>query len=133
MEEKILKELENINIQLKEMNQRFDGVDQRFDGIDQRFEKIDQRFEKIDQRFEKIDQRFEKIDKRFEEIDQRFDKKLNETIAAISKDVGKQIEELCIKIEKRDNREHSKILNELEEHKRRTKKGIETFEKILAC
>ena len=126
MEEKILKELENINIQLKEMNQRFDGVDQRFDGIDQRFEKIDQRFEKIDQRFEKIDQRFE-------EIDQRFDKKLNETIAAISKDVGKQIEELCIKIEKRDNREHSKILNELEEHKRRTKKGIETFEKILAC
>ncbi len=105
MEEKILKELENINIQLKEMNQRFDGVDQRFDGIDQRFEKIDQ----------------------------RFDKKLNETIAAISKDVGKQIEELCIKIEKRDNREHSKILNELEEHKRRTKKGIETFEKILAC
>ncbi len=112
MEEKILKELENINIQLKEMNQRFDGVDQRFDGIDQRFEKIDQRFE---------------------EIDQRFDKKLNETIAAISKDVGKQIEELCIKIEKRDNREHSKILNELEEHKRRTKKGIETFEKILAC
>ncbi len=119
MEEKILKELENINIQLKEMNQRFDGVDQRFDGIDQRFEKIDQRFEKIDQRFE--------------EIDQRFDKKLNETIAAISKDVGKQIEELCIKIEKRDNREHSKILNELEEHKRRTKKGIETFEKILAC
>ena len=112
MEEKILKELENINIQLKEMNQRFDGVDQRF---------------------EKIDQRFEKIDQRFEEIDQRFDKKLNETIAAISKDVGKQIEELCIKIEKRDNREHSKILNELEEHKRRTKKGIETFEKILAC
>lgn len=112
MEEKILKELENINVQLKEMNQRFDGVDQRFDGIDQRFEKIDQRFE---------------------EIDQRFDKKLNETIAAISKDVGKQIEELCIKIEKRDNREHSKILNELEEHKRRTKKGIETFEKILAC
>ena len=112
MEEKILKELENINIQLKEMNQRFDGVDQRLDGIDQRFEKIDQRFE---------------------EIDQRFDKKLNETIAAISKDVGKQIEELCIKIEKRDNREHSKILNELEEHKRRTKKGIETFEKILAC
>ncbi len=112
MEEKILKELENINVQLKEMNQRFDGVDQRFDGIDQRFEKIDQRFE---------------------EIDQGFDKKLNETIAAISKDVGKQIEELCIKIEKRDNREHSKILNELEEHKRRTKKGIETFEKILAC
>ena len=112
MEEKILKELENINIQLKEMNQRFDEVDQRFDGIDQRFEKIDQRFE---------------------EIDQRFDKKLNETIAAISKDVGKQIEELCIKIEKRDNREHSKILNDLEEHKRRTKKGIETFEKILAC
>lgn len=112
MEEKILKELENINIQLKEMNQRFDGVDQRFDGIDQRFEKIDQRFE---------------------EIDQRFDKKLNETIAAISKDVGTQIKELCIKIEKRDNREHSKILNEIEEHKRRTKRGIETFEKILAC
>lgn len=112
MEEKILKELENINIQLKEMNQRFDGIDQRF---------------------EKIDQRFEKIDQRFEEIDQGFDKKLNETIAAISKDVGKQIEELCIKIEKRDNSEHSKILNELEEYKRRTKRGIETFEKILAC
>lgn len=57
MEEKILKEFENINVQLKEMNQGFDVINQRFD----------------------------------------------------------------------------KILNELEEYKRRTKRGIETFEKILAC
>ena len=148
MEEKILKELENINVQLKQMNQRFDGVDQRFEGIDQRFEKIDQRFEKIDQRFEKIDQRFEKIDQRFEEIEQKiektedrivttlrdeFDKKLNETIEAISADVGTQINELCVKIEERDNREHSKILNELREHKRRTKRGVEAFGRILVC
>ena len=123
------------------MNQILDGVDQRFEGIDQRFEGIDQRFEGIDQRFEGIDQRFEKIEQKIEKTEDRIvttlrdelDKKLNETIEAISADVGTQINELCVKIEERDNREHSKILNELREHKRRTKKGVEAFGRILAC
>ena len=127
MEEKILKELENINVQLKQMNQRFDGVDQRFEGIDQRFEKIDQRFEEIEQKIEKTEDRIVTT------LRDEFDKKLNETIEAISADVGTQINELCVKIEERDNREHSKILNELREHKRRTKRGVEAFGRILVC
>ena len=127
MEEKILKELENINVQLKQMNQRFDGIDQRFDGIDQRFDGIDQRFDGIDQKFEKTEDRIVTT------LRDEFDKKLSETIEAISADVGTQINELCVKIEERDNREHSKILNELREHKRRTKRGVEAFGRILVC
>ena len=134
MEEKILKELENINVQLKQMNQRFDGIDQRFDGIDQRFDGVDQRFDGIDQRFDGIDQKFEKTEDRIvTTLRDEFDKKLSETIEAISADVGTQINELCVKIEERDNREHSKILNELREHKRRTKRGVEAFGRILVC
>ena len=134
MEEKILKELENINVQLKQMNQRFDGIDQRFDGVDQRFDGIDQRFDGIDQRFDGIDQKFEKTEDRIvTTLRDEFDKKLSETIEAISADVGTQINELCVKIEERDNREHSKILNELREHKRRTKRGVEAFGRILVC
>ncbi len=141
MEEKILKELENINVQLKQMNQRFDGIDQRFDGIDQKFDGIDQKFDGIDQKFDGIDQKFDGIDQKFEKTEDRivttlrdeFDKKLSETIEAISADVGTQINELCVKIEERDNREHSKILNELREHKRRTKRGVEAFGRILVC
>ncbi len=113
MEEKILKELENINVQLKQMNQRFDGIDQRFDEIDQKFEKTEDRIVTT--------------------LRDEFDKKLSETIEAISADVGTQINELCVKIEERDNREHSKILNELREHKRRTKRGVEAFGRILVC
>ena len=71
MEEKILKELENINVQLKQMNQRFDGIDQRFDGIDQKFEKTEDRIVTT--------------------LRDEFDKKLSETIEAISADVGTQI------------------------------------------
>ena len=127
MEEKILKELENINVQLKQMNQRFDGIDQRFDGIDQRFDGVDQRFDGIDQKFEKTEDRIVTT------LRDEFDKKLSETIEAISADVGTQINELCVKIEERDNREHSKILNELREHKRRTKRGVEAFGRILVC
>ena len=127
MEEKILKELENINVQLKQMNQRFDGIDQRFDGVDQRFDGIDQRFDGIDQKFEKTEDRIVTT------LRDEFDKKLSETIEAISADVGTQINELCVKIEERDNREHSKILNELREHKRRTKRGVEAFGRILVC
>ena len=127
MEEKILKELENINVQLKQMNQRFDGIDQRFDGIDQRFDGIAQRFDGIDQKFEKTEDRIVTT------LRDEFDKKLSETIEAISADVGTQINELCVKIEERDNREHSKILNELREHKRRTKRGVEAFGRILVC
>ena len=134
MEEKILKELENINVQLKQMNQRFDGIDQRFDGIDQKFDGIDQRFDGVDQRFDGIDQKFEKTEDRIvTTLRDEFDKKLSETIEAISADVGTQINELCVKIEERDNREHSKILNELREHKRRTKRGVEAFGRILVC
>ena len=127
MEEKILKELENINVQLKQMNQRFDGIDQRFDGIDQKFDGIDQKFDGIDQKFEKTEDRIVTT------LRDEFDKKLSETIEAISADVGTQINELCVKIEERDNREHSKILNELREHKRRTKRGVEAFGRILVC
>ena len=134
MEEKILKELENINVQLKQMNQRFDGIDQRFDGIDQKFDGIDQKFDGIDQKFDGIDQKFEKTEDRIvTTLRDEFDKKLSETIEAISADVGTQINELCVKIEERDNREHSKILNELREHKRRTKRGVEAFGRILVC
>ena len=134
MEEKILKELENINVQLKQMNQRFDGIDQRFDGIDQKFDGIDQKFDGVDQRFDGIDQKFEKTEDRIvTTLRDEFDKKLSETIEAISADVGTQINELCVKIEERDNREHSKILNELREHKRRTKRGVEAFGRILVC
>ena len=127
MEEKILKELENINVQLKQMNQRFDGINQRFDGVDQRFDGVDQRFDGIDQKFEKTEDRIVTT------LRDEFDKKLSETIEAISADVGTQINELCVKIEERDNREHSKILNELREHKRRTKRGVEAFGRILVC
>ena len=127
MEEKILKELENINVQLKQMNQRFDGIDQKFDGIDQKFDGIDQKFDGIDQKFEKTEDRIVTT------LRDEFDKKLSETIEAISADVGTQINELCVKIEERDNREHSKILNELREHKRRTKRGVEAFGRILVC
>lgn len=104
MEEKILKELENINVQLKQMNQRFDGIDQKFEKTEDRIVTT---------------------------LRDEFDKKLSETIEAISADVGTQINELCVKIEERDNREHSKILNELREHKRRTKRGVEAFGRIL--
>ena len=60
MEEKILKELENINVQLKQMNQRFDGIDQKFEKTEDRIVTT---------------------------LRDEFDKKLSETIEAISADV----------------------------------------------
>ena len=147
MEEKILKELANINGQLKGFGQRFEKIDQEFEKIDQKFEKIDQRFEKIDQIFEKIDQRFEKIDQRFEEIDQRFEETKEEIITTlrdefktnleimeekISKNVSDEITSLCESIKRIQNRKYQGVEEQLRHHEEKALKGVEAFRKVLA-
>ena len=138
MEEKILKKLDDMSSQFQLQLQ---GINQRMDGFDQKFESIDQRFESIDQRFEKIDRRFDEIDKKIEETEENiittlrdeFDQKLEETVKTISKDVGKQINALCVSVEKWGNGRHSEIKQEIREHKARTLKGVKALEKVLTA
>ena len=138
MEEKILKKLDDMSSQFQLQLQ---GINQRMDGFDQKFESIDQKFESIDQKFESIDQRFDEIDKKIEETEENiittlrdeFDKKLEETVKTISKDVGKQINALCVSVEKWGNGRHSEIKQEIREHKSRTLKGVKALEKVLTA
>ena len=124
MEEKILKKLDDMSSQFQLQLQ---GINQRMDGFDQRFEKIDQRFDEIDKKIEKIEENITTT------LRDEFDQKLEETVKTISKDVGKQINALCVSVEKWGNGKHSEIKQEIREHKERTLKGVKALEKVLTA
>lgn len=131
MEEKILKKLDDMSSQFQLQLQ---GINQRMDGFDQRFESIDQRFEKIDRRFDEIDKKIEETEENIiTTLRDEFDQKLEETVKTISKDVGKQINALCVSVEKWGNGRHSEIKQEIREHKARTLKGVKALEKVLTA
>ena len=131
MEEKILKKLDDMSSQFQLQLQ---GINQRMDGFDQRFESIDQRFEKIDRRFDEIDKKIEETEENIiTTLRDEFDQKLEETVKTISKDVGKQINALCVSVEKWGNGRYSEIKQEIREHKARTLKGVKALEKVLSA
>ena len=131
MEEKILKKLDDMSSQFQLQLQ---GINQRMDGFDQKFESIDQRFEKIDRRFDEIDKKIEETEENIiTTLRDEFDQKLEETVKTISKDVGKQINALCVSVEKWGNGRHSEIKQEIREHKARTLKGVKALEKVLTA
>lgn len=115
MEEKILKELDAINLQLK--------------GINQNFEKIDQRFEVIDQKLKKTKEEIcSEIRQEFEE---KLDSKLENLKEFIMSDVSNAFKENMNVLNDRKNEQQNEIVEELREHKIRTLKGVRAFERAL--
>lgn len=130
MEEKILKELENINVQ---MNQGFEKINQRFEKIDDRFEKIDQRFE--DTKNEIVTTLRDEFDKKLETTEDKIvttlrgelDERLTITEKKISDDVSDNIKSLCDSITRVEDKKHNEIITLLKIHEKREAQRMEAI------
>ena len=109
MEEKILKKLDDIDLQIKVIDQ-----------------KIEKTKDEIKNEIK------EELDRKLRETEEKLDVKLKETQEEIEKNVSAEIQNLCKSIERVENKKHAKIINKIEKHERKTMEGIKKFEKILA-
>ena len=102
MEEKILKKLDDIDLQIKV--------------IDQKIEKTKEELNtKIEETKDEIkDEIKEELDRKLRETEEKLDVKLKETQEKIEKNVSAEIQNLCESIERVENKKHAKIINKIE-------------------
>lgn len=108
MEEKILKKLDDIDLQIKVIDQ-----------------KIEKTKDEIKNEIK------EELDRKLRETEEKLDVKLKETQEKIEKNVSAEIQNLCESIERVENKKHQKIVEQVENNKKKTLKGVEAFRKVL--
>ena len=123
MEERILKELENINGQLKGMDQRFEKIDQKFEDI--KSEIITTLRDEFDQKLETTENRI--VTTLRKELDER----LKKSEEKISKDVSDSIKDLCDSITRVEDGKHDEIITLLKIHEKRDAQRIESIKRAF--
>ena len=154
MEEKILKELENINGQLKGMDQRFEDTKNEIiitlrDEFDQKLETTENRIvttlgDEFDQKLETTENRIvttlgDEFDQKLETTENRIvttlrkelDERLKKSEEKISKDVSDSIKDLCDSITRVEDGKHDEIITLLKIHEKRDAQRIESIKRAF--
>lgn len=138
MEEKILKELKNINLQLQAFDSKIDEKlkVQKEEICSELRQEFKEDLNTVRQEFKEdlntVSQEFEKhLNAKSQEFEEKFDSKLENLKTFIISDVSKAFREHIDVIYDRKNKEHHEIVEELREHKVRTLKGVRAFERAL--
>ena len=127
MEEKILKELSNINVQLKVLDSK---IDEKLKV--QKEEICSELRQEFKEDLNTVRQEFkEDLNIMSQKFEEKLDSNLEKLKTFIMSDVSNAFREHIDVIYDRKNKEHHEIVEELREHKVRTLKGVRAFERAL--